>query len=85
LKSCPRLLNSVQLKDGAKWITVEDTIVPWNFLTLQDAIDFVRYAICTTSDSQQFQQRIKNVGGPIDLLVIKSGEDSVWIEKKKLH
>ena len=80
-----RLLNSVQLKDGANWVTVDDTIVPWNFLTLQDAIDFARYAIRTTSDTQRFQQRIKTVGGPIDVLVIKPGEDGVWIEKKELH
>jgi len=80
-----RLLNSVQVMQGTNWVTVDDTIIPWNFLTLQDAIDFARYAVRTTSDTQRFQQRIKTVGGPIDVLVIKPGEEGSWVERKELH
>ena len=58
--------------------------IPWQFFTLQDAIDFAVYAIRTTIDSVRFQPRPKTVGGPIDILVIKPTE-SLWISKKELQ
>lgn len=58
--------------------------VPWAYFTLQDAIDFVVYAVGVTIDSLRFQPRAKTVGGPIDVLVIKP--DGVqWIKRKELH
>ncbi|GET32644.1 hypothetical protein PbJCM13498_15070 [Prolixibacter bellariivorans] len=57
--------------------------IPWQFFTLQDAIDFAVYAIRTTIDSVRFLPRAKTVGGPIDVLVIKPSE-SIWISKKEL-
>lgn len=56
----------------------------WQYFTLQDAIDFARYAVKTTIDTMNFQSRIKSVGGPIDILVIKPTE-AIWIEKRQLH
>lgn len=52
--------------------------IPWQFFTLQDAIDFAVYAIRTTIDSVRFLPRPKTVGGPIDVLVIRPHE-SEWI------
>lgn len=57
--------------------------IPWQFFTLQDAIDFAVYAIRTTIDSVRFLPRAKTVGGPIDVLVIKPTE-SIWISRKEL-
>lgn len=57
--------------------------VPWQFFTLQDAIDFSVYAIRTTIDSVRFLPRPKTVGGPIDVLVIKPTE-AIWIARKEL-
>lgn len=56
---------------------------PWQFFTLQDAIDFAVYAIRATIDSVRFLPRPKTVGGPIDVLVIKPNE-STWISRKEL-
>ncbi len=56
----------------------------WQYFTLQDAIDFAESAIKMTIDCIRFQQRSKNVGGPIDILVIKPDE-SEWLIQKKLH
>ena len=57
--------------------------VPYQFFTLQDAIDFAEYSVRTTIDTMRFQPRPKTVGGPIDILVIKPNEQK-WIKRKEL-
>jgi hypothetical protein len=64
--------------------TVPSFGIPFQFFTLQDAIDFAVYAVRVTIDSIRFQTRAKTVGGPIDVLVIKPTE-ACWIDKKELH
>lgn len=80
-----RILNTVKLKQGENWIDLPDTPLTWNFMTLQDAIDFADYAIRTTIETIRFQQKEKTVGGPIDILVVKPNETPVWIKRKELH
>jgi 20S proteasome alpha/beta subunit len=80
-----RILNSAKVKQNENWIDLPDTQIPWNYMTLQDAIDFSVYAIRTTIETMRFQQRMKTVGGPIDILVIKPNEAPIWINKKVLH
>jgi len=58
--------------------------IPWQFFTLQDAIDYAIYAVRTTIDAIRFQMRPKTVGGPIDVLVIKPNEAS-FIKRKELQ
>lgn len=58
--------------------------VYWQYFTLQDAIDFCNYAVKATIDTMRFLPRPKTVGGPIDILVIKSNE-ALWIARKELH
>ncbi|NJN67147.1 MAG: hypothetical protein HC884_10765 [Chloroflexaceae bacterium] len=58
--------------------------IPWQFFTLQDAIDFCIFAVRTTIDALRFQTRPKTVGGPIDVLVIKPNR-AWWIQRKILH
>jgi 20S proteasome alpha/beta subunit len=55
-----------------------------NHLTLQDAVDLAVFAMRTTIDLMNFQQRLRTVGGPIDVLVIKP-EGSQWLSRKHLH
>lgn len=55
-----------------------------SYWTLQDAIEFAKFAIDATANSMKFQQRAKTVGGPIDILVIKP-ENAYWIQRKELH
>lgn len=57
--------------------------IPFNFFTLQDAIDFAVYAVRTTIETIRFQPRPKTVGGPIDVLVIKPRE-AYWVQRKTL-
>jgi len=80
-----RIINTVKIKQGETWIDLPDTPIPWNFMTLQDAIDFSLYAVRTTIETSKFQQKIKTVGGPIDIIVLTPNEPPIWINKKVLH
>jgi hypothetical protein len=55
----------------------------WDAMAVQDAIDFAIYAIRTTIDTMRFQARPKNVGGPIDVLLL-TPEEARWIQRKEL-
>lgn len=80
-----RLVNPVILnnRDG----TYRDLVsypINYEFFTLQDAIDFAEYAIDVTIKTMKFQNCVKTVGGPIDILVIKP-DKAFWIQRKELH
>jgi hypothetical protein len=59
--------------------------VIWDAMTVQDAIDFAIYAVRTTIDTMRFQARPKNVGGPVDVLLISPDEPPRWIQMKQLR
>lgn len=75
----PSLLPSPK----GKAVTMQKPPIIWDAMALQDAIDFSIYAIRTTIDTIRFQARPKNVGGPIDVLVITT-DGAKWIQKKEL-
>lgn len=84
-----RLISDVYLRneqpDGKENYTLHaGHPILWGFFTLQDSIDFAQYAIKTTIDAIKFQRRVKTVGGPIDVLVIKP-TGAQWISRKELH
>ena len=70
-------------KDNDKVVRSPAPII-WDAMSLQDAIDFSIYAIRTTIDTMRFQARPKNVGGPIDVLVLTPDEPK-WIQRKALR
>jgi len=80
------IINPVTAKDekGAEKVIRAPAPIVWDAMTLQDAIDFSIYAIRTTIDTMRFQARSKNVGGPIDVLVL-TPEEAKWIQRKELH
>ena len=57
----------------------------WDAMTIQDAIDFAIYAVRTTIDTMRFQARPKNVGGPVDVLLISPDERPRWIQRKEFR
>jgi len=57
--------------------------IPWQFFTLQDAIDFCVFAVRSTIDAMRFFPRPKTVGGPIDVLVLKPSS-ALWVQRKTL-
>ncbi len=81
-----RLFSTIQAKaTDDSWIDLPEIAFPWQLFTLQDAIDFAKYAIRTTIDTMNFQQVEKTVGGSIDILVLRPNEAPLWINKKELH
>ena len=79
-----KIINPVYNKtDKGEYEKMPYYPILWHYFTLQDAIDFARFAVRTTIDTMSFQSRVKTVGGPIDILVIKPTE-AIWIEKRQL-
>lgn len=57
----------------------------WDAMTIQDAIDFAIYAVRTTIDTMRFQARSKNVGGPVDVLLITPDAPARWVQRKEFR
>jgi hypothetical protein len=66
-----------------KQLTIHKPGIAWDAMALQDAVDFSIFAIRTTIDTIRFQARPKNVGGPIDVLVL-TPDGALWIQRKEL-
>lgn len=79
-----RLVMPVGIKKEDVYLDLPNHSVAFNLFTLQDAINFAEYAIDVTIKTMAFQERVKTVGGPIDILVIKPGK-SFWVKRKELH
>lgn len=80
-----KLVNPMYAKttDG-RMIAMPHAEILWNFFTLQDAINFAKFAIKTTIDTMHFQNVIETVGEPIDILLLKP-EGAQWITHQQLH
>lgn len=80
-----RLIQPLALKQvNGALVDLPQHNIPWNFFTLQDAIEFAEFATKVTIDTMKFQERVKTVGGPIDILVLKPNSHQ-WIAHKELH
>jgi hypothetical protein len=81
-----RLMADVQYRwsDQEKFLKLPWFIPPWNYLTLQDAVDFAVFAVRTTIDTMRFLPRLRTVGGPIDVLIIKP-DGAHWLNQKQLQ
>jgi hypothetical protein len=79
-----RLVKSVAVIRDGDPRPLPDYPLPWEFFTLQDAIDFAIYLQRATIDSFRFQLRTKTVGGPIDIAVI-TPSGARWLQKKQLR
>lgn len=63
---------------------LEAAPIAWEYMSLQDAIDFAVFSINTTINAMKFLTVPKTVGGPIDILIIKPN-GSRWLKHKKLE
>jgi hypothetical protein len=66
-------------------------VIQWGTMTLQDAVDFSRLAIETTTSIQRFSDGIQadpgdmpGVGGSVDTAHITPEQDFMWLSKKEL-
>ena len=80
-----RLIMPVEIKDKqGEYKQLPHIPIQWGFLTLQDAIDYAKFAVQVTADTMRFHPRPKTVGGPVDILVIKP-ENGFWVKYKELQ
>lgn len=80
-----RLIKSVALKNAdGSYSDLQHYPIGYNYFTLQDAINFAQFAVDVTIKTMFFQDCVKTVGGPIDILAIKPS-GSFWIQRKELH
>ena len=80
-----KLVKLVGLKnEDGSYTDLPSFSIGFNFFTLQDAINFAEYAVDVTIKTMSFQDCIKTVGGPIDILAIKPS-GAFWIQHKELH
>ena len=80
-----RLLQNCALRNNdGTYTDLPDNEICWNFFTLQDAVDFAKYAVETTIKTMHFLNTVETVGGNVDLLVI-TPDKTEWLEKEKLH
>jgi hypothetical protein len=81
------IISPIVTKDekGQDKIVRSPAPIIWDAMSVQDAIDFAIFAIRTTIDTMRFQARPKNVGGPIDVLLLLPDTKPRWIQKKDYH
>ena len=80
-----RLVKFVGIKnEDGTYTDLPNYSIGFNFFTLQDAINFAEYAVDVTIKTMSFQDCVKTVGGPIDILAIKPS-GIFWIQHKELH
>jgi hypothetical protein len=80
-----RLLMPVHLPDeSGQMRALPHFPIQWGYFTLQDAIDYARFAVRVTADTMRFHPRPKIVGGPVDILVIKPSQ-AFWVSYKDLQ
>lgn len=79
-----RLIQNVAVKhtDGTYAELPYENIL-WEYFTLQDAVDFARYAVETTIKTMHFKNVIETVGGSVDILVI-TPDKTTWLQKETL-
>lgn len=80
-----RLIQNVALKtDDNEYFDLPYEEILWEYFTLQDAVDFARYAVETTIQTMRFKNVVETVGGAVDVLVI-TPDGTTWLQKESLQ
>lgn len=80
-----RLVQNVAIKtNDGNYIDLPFEDILWEYFTLQDAIDFARFAVETTIQTMRFKNVVETVGGSVDILVI-TPEETKWLQKETLR
>lgn len=80
-----RLIQNVAIKTtDNNYLDLPFEDILWGYFTLQDAIDFARYAVETTIQTMRFKNVVETVGGSVDILVI-TPDETKWLQKELLR
>ena len=79
-----RLIKETALKNSdGTYVDLPQEDILWNYFTLQDAVDFARYAVETTIQTMRFKNVVETVGGGVDVLVV-TPDETKWLQKVEL-
>lgn len=79
-----RLIKPVALiQPNGQYIPLPQEEIAFQYFTLQDAVNFARYAIDTTIKTLHFKNVVETVGGEIDILVI-TPDKTKWLAHHEL-
>lgn len=79
-----RLVQNVAIIQDGKYIPIPNEEILFRYFTLQDAVDFARFAVETTINTMRFKNVVETVGGKVDILVI-TPEETHWLQKEEIH
>lgn len=68
------ILNLSQKLSDNVYVDLPYDEILWNYFSLQDAVDFARFAVETTINTMKFKNVVVTVGGEVDILVITPDE-----------
>lgn len=84
ISTLTRLVQDVGLRlDDGSYAPLPSEDILWNYFTLQDAVDFARYAVETTIQTMRFKNVVKTVGGSVDILLI-TPDDTRWLQRREI-
>ena len=74
--------NCIKQQDGS-CVDIPQEDILFQYFTLQDAVDFAKYAVETTVKTMHFKNVVETVGGSIDILEI-TPDKTEWLQKEQL-
>lgn len=77
------LLNVALVDENGTYKPLPLEPISFEYFTLQDAVDFARYAVETTIKTMHFKNVVETVGGEVDILVI-TPDETRWLQKAEL-
>ena len=79
-----RITQDVALLQNGSYVNLPHEEILFGYFTLQDAVDFARFAVETTINTMRFKNVVETVGGAVDILVI-TPKETKWLQKAELH
>ena len=79
-----RITQDVAILQNGSYVNLPHEEILFSYFTLQDAVDFARFAVETTINTMRFKNVIETVGGSVDVFVI-TPKETRWLQKAELH
>lgn len=74
-----RLILDLYQKKEDHWEAMPNFSILWRYFTLQEAVDFARFAVNTTRETLRFWSMPEFVSKEMDILILKP-QDAYWVE-----
>lgn len=78
------ILDLYRKDDRGGYEPIPNYTILWRYFTLQDAVDFARFALKTTAQTHRFWSMPEYVSEESDILILKP-QDAYWLQKVELQ